>query len=142
MLPVWLKKHIITSLNKKSILLPVWLKKTHIVASLINEKHIVASLIKIWCILLKFVLFGDARSSNKNPCGFKSVLILLTGRSRMSLLNQKSTHKELLSHLSICVTVLHMIGQWQMNNRLPDMTPSRMLLMLGYRWWKKHTTNL
>jgi hypothetical protein len=37
-------------------------------------------------------------------------------------------HQELLSDLSIYLTVLHMIGRSKMNQWLNDMTPNRMLL--------------
>ena len=43
-------------------------------------------------------------------------------------LSKLSTHQELLSDLSIYLTVLHMIGRSKMNQWLNDMTPNRMLL--------------
>ena len=45
----------------------------------------------------------------------------------MSIVNPNHLHshrlRRLLSDLSVCFTVLHMVGRFQMNDWLPDMTP-------------------
>ena len=52
----------------------------------------------------------------------------------LSLINveallKQGIYQELVSHLSICFTVLHMTGRSKMNEKLPsDTTPNRMLL--------------
>ena len=75
---------------------------------------------------------GYTYTSSDIPYGVKSGFIFSTDQSAMNLLILKlsklSTHQELLSDLSIYLTVLHMIGRSKMNQRLNDMTPNRMLL--------------
>jgi hypothetical protein len=72
-------------------------------------------------------------------CGFmttKNVKSMAT--FAIDLVFKPCIRHELLSDSAIYLAVLYMIGQSKMNERLPDMTPNRMLPMLVYNGQKKN----
>jgi hypothetical protein len=85
--------------------------------------------------------FFDALLSNNILFRVKSAFIFSTDQSAISLFFKPWIWHELIVDCSIYLTVLNMIGQSKMNERLLDMTPNRMLSILVY-WKEKYKINL
>ena len=107
---------------------------------LVYVHHSSTNLIKITCFIYLFNFFSCYTLTSN--LGIMSGLIFSTDQSAICLLNLKvskeSTRLELLSYWWIYLTVLHMIGRSKMNERLPDVTPNRILLERIFKKINKH----
>jgi hypothetical protein len=84
-----------------------------LILKIIHDIFILHDTEVVICIILYWVTLG---------------FILSTDQSVMSDESKLSTHQQLLTDWSIYLSVLHMIGQLEMNDRLHDTTSNRILL--------------